>query len=120
MCGKNFSEAMLNIDISVNIFNDPTIKMKVLFILALNQIIIEYNSEIFQNLTSLLLQFKDIFSYSDLYKSPNVYGNNTFRKSLKKRIECQTPLYVLRKHLLKKSLKVKDEAIKNYQIKHYM
>jgi hypothetical protein len=36
MCGKNFTEPMINLDLSVNIFNDPAIKMKVLFILSLN------------------------------------------------------------------------------------
>lgn len=36
MSGKNFTEPMISIDLSANIFNDPAIKMKILLIIALN------------------------------------------------------------------------------------
>jgi hypothetical protein len=36
MCGKNFQEPLLSIDLSANVFNDPSSKMKILLVVSLN------------------------------------------------------------------------------------
>ncbi len=51
MCGKNFSEPAISIDLQANVFDDPGLKQKVSFMLNINQILIEYCSEIFKNMT---------------------------------------------------------------------
>lgn len=51
MCGKIFNEPTISIELSVNAFDDPALKQKVVLTLKVNQIIIEYCSEIFKNMT---------------------------------------------------------------------
>jgi hypothetical protein len=68
-------------------------------------------------MTQIILQFRHIFNYSDLYKSPNVRGVHLYKKSLQRRIELQAPLYALRKALLHSAWITSKEAILNYQLK---
>lgn len=70
MCGYQKEDPFIQIDISVNAFDDPAIKKKITANITLNQIITEYCSEIFYNMTSMILQFKDLFNYSDLKRAP--------------------------------------------------
>ncbi len=51
-------------------------------------------------MTQIILNFRHFFNYSDLYKSPNVRGQNVYRRCLQRRIELQAPLYAIRKAML--------------------
>ena len=65
-------------------------------------------------MTQVVLQYKQIFNYADLKKSPNDVGTPTYKKSLQRRIELQTPIYALRKHYLKDAWITTKEAIINF------
>jgi hypothetical protein len=66
----------------VNVFDDPAIKKKIVLAVNLDQIIVEYCSEIFKSMTNLILEFKELFHFSDLYKAPNSTGKKKHKKSL--------------------------------------
>ena len=70
-------------------------------------------------MTNLGLQYKCAFNFSDLRKAPSANKVNK-KKSLERMLQIQAPLFFLRKFMLKKSLKVTNEAVFNYQKKWYI
>lgn len=101
MCGKQPNiDSAITIDISFNIFDEPGLKKKVTLAVCLDQIIIEYCNEILKSLTDLGLQYKLAFNYSDLKKAKGPSKKNK-KRGLQTTIQYQTPLYTIRKLLLK-------------------
>jgi hypothetical protein len=114
ICGKQATDPALSIDFGVNAFDDPRIKKNVQAGITLDQVIIEYNNEILKNLSSLGLQYKIAFKFSDLHPAtrPSKLNKN---KTLWRVIELQAPLYALKKQLLRRSMQGDlDTAIKVY------
>lgn len=73
MCGKQSNlgtSGAITVDAVVNAFDDPALKKKITLAVALDQIIIEYNSEILKSFTELALEYRIAFNYSDLVKAP--------------------------------------------------
>mmetsp|Transcript_26822 Transcript_26822/g.25871 ORF Transcript_26822/g.25871 Transcript_26822/m.25871 type:complete len:172 (-) Transcript_26822:810-1325(-) len=119
MKGWTSNDPTIAIEVSLNAFAGPSVKQKVTLKLDINKILIEYCSEIFKNMTKVILQYKMLFNYGDLHNSPNDPILTTYKKCLQRQIEYQTSLYALKKVYLKKSWNVSDEAITNYQKKWY-
>ena len=114
MCGKQATEGIVTIEFGINAFDDPRTKKNLCANILLDQIIIEYNSEILKNLTNLGLSYKAAFMYSDLNPATGPSKLNK-KKTLQRMIELQAPLYSLRKILLQKSMgKNIDNSIKKY------
>lgn len=70
LCGKLSNEPAISIEVGINAFDDPRIKKNLQCNIALDQLIIEYNNEILKNITSLVLQYKVLFNFSDLHPAP--------------------------------------------------
>lgn len=81
-CGAHSEDPAFAIDLSINAFDDPGIRKKLTVQVTLNQIILEYCSDIFKNSTHLILAFKTMFNYSDLYRAPNGKGAKFYKKCL--------------------------------------
>jgi hypothetical protein len=75
MCGKASNMATsgaITIDAVVNAFDDPGLKKKVTLAVALEQIIVEYNSEILKSFTELAMENRIAFNFGDLFPAPGL------------------------------------------------
>jgi hypothetical protein len=118
LCGKQANDSFLSIDIVINAFDDPRTKKNLQLNMVIDQVIIEYNNEILKSLTALGLEYRLATNYSDLH--PNPCNGSSSKRSLWRSLEMQAPLYVLKKHLLRRCLEGSyDQAIKEYSVKFF-
>ena len=97
LCGASNNNAGISIHVKLNLFHDPKkTKMSLGCQLTLDQFVIEYNNEILKALTSLVVQYKIGFMFSDLVPAPGPSAKNRHR-CLQRIVELQAPLYALRK-----------------------
>jgi hypothetical protein len=66
-------------------------------------------------MTGMILQFRDLFNYSDLKRAP--FKSKKSKKNIRdieRKLQMQAPLYAIKKLMLKKSMHVKEENIIAY------
>ena len=116
LCGKQANDSFLTIDIAINAFDDPRVKKNLQVSMVIDQVVIEYNNEILKSLTALGLEYRLATNYSDLHS--NARSGASAKRSLWRTLEMQAPLYVLKKHLLRRCLEGSwDQAISLYHEK---
>ncbi len=114
LCGKQSSDPFIQIDVGINAFDEAHIKKNLQLNLLLDQVVIEYNSEILKSLTGLALDYKIASFFGDLYPAPKPNKINK-KKNLWRMIELQAPLFNIKKQLLKRSMEGNlDKAIATY------
>ena len=114
MCGRQSQiDSTITIDLSLNIFDDPSIKKKLVLAVQLDQVIIEYTNDILKNLTDIGIAYKLAFNYADL-KPAIKAGKKNRKRCIMRRLQLQGILYAIRKQMIKLSNKVPDEIIKSY------
>jgi CRISPR/Cas system-associated endonuclease Cas1 len=101
LCGKTPLESAITVDLQFNILEDPGLKKKIVLNVTIDQLLIEYGNDITKNLMKLILQYRHILSYGDLYRCPK--GRKKGKYPLYKLIAFQIPFYVVRKLVLKKA-----------------
>lgn len=106
-------DAFLAVEVSANIFDEPGLKKKINVSVGLDQVVVEYCNDILKSLTDLGLTYKLAFNYGDM--KPALKPNKLNKKrSLQTKLQYYTPLYTLKKLMLRRALNVKEEAVKAY------
>ena len=70
LAGPNEDVAGIKLVLTINAFDDPSIKQQLKVNFTMEEFLLEYCNEIFQNVYNVLMEYKSLFWMSSLYPAP--------------------------------------------------